>query len=179
MTYDFSTLITLNQGPDTLSPDTYTGPGGTLQGGTAYRLAGTNSDGQGWFNLTDYYPPGSELYFGYDGGAGGGGGGGNGYGGGLYEWSLQSYESWYQITGTYLTAWAHPYESAGAAGSQGFCYVNSSYYTYDTLVYYSPTASTYGSGYGLGATVSYNAINGGNGAAWLKVTNMISDNIFP
>jgi hypothetical protein len=158
-------LITLNQQPDIWQ-------GGA--GKSAYRRAGSGSDGQGWNTMTNYYPPGAEAYAGYDGGAGGGGGGGNGYGGGLTG-SADGTIVWSNYKGT----WYPAYEFTGEGGGQGFVYVNFNYYTgygYSTGV---GSAATYGSGTGVGATAAIPANSGLDGAAWLKVTNDFYDSTYP
>ena len=170
LTFSLSTLNTFEAQYDTFSPY----PPGT----TAYRRAGYNSDGQGHNTIYNYYPPGTEGYVGgYDGGGGGGGGGGNGYGGGITRaannsrvWSLVDQSTKANPYAGY--AWAPPNEFCGAGGGQGFGYFNISYYT-DYATGYS---GEYGSGYGAGATAA--ATDGSAGAAWLKVTNDLTDTTF-
>ena len=173
MTYSTSTLITLDA-----DIDRYT------SGGTAYRLAGKNSDGQGWRTMRNYYPPGATdaLIGAYDGGGGGGGGGGNGLGGGLTKSANNNYiwrfEPYCDKNGCGAPFWAPPIDFCGDGGTAGYAFVS----TANTNIYSSTYggrsySGTYNVGYGLGG-----AANNGSGTAGcclVKITNNLSDNVFP
>jgi hypothetical protein len=176
-TSSLTTLGTINEAPDSFSAG----------GGLPYRLAGTNSDGQGSTNYSNFYPPGTvvTLIGTGDHGGGGGGGGGNGYGGGIsrsannyYEWV---YTAEFEYDGTiYPASWTHPSDFAGVGGSQGFSYTNLDYYEYPVTYTYGRESAYLGQGYGLGTGNSSGVgAAGGSGAAWLKVTNDQYDTTHP
>lgn len=165
--YSLSTVMTFDQQYDIFTPF----PGWI--GGSAYRRAGRNSDGQGMNTMTNYYPPADEPWTGgYDGGGGGGGGGGNGWGGGLCR-SADGLRVWVQYTDYYGTAiWYPPHEFCGEGGSQGYNFFNynSAHSSMGWLTNNYSTVRSYIPGYSYGAG-GPSAGNGTNGVAAVTVTN--------
>lgn len=142
--------------------------------GLSYLRPGVaSSDGMAWYNMTNFYPPDVDVG-GWDGGAGGGGGGGNGVGGG-YGNLPNSWFTYYDPESN-LTYWNVPYDFYGMGGGQGYNYARPSA---TGIVMEQLTVSsngTYNAGYGLGAGTGG---TGTTGYCAVKVTNDLSDRVFP